>query len=540
MSKKILVVESDSGFSKRLKGDLEGRGFAVVETQDGKAAFETAKREVPDLVILAVELSAGQSGYIICGKLKKDDATKRIPVIIVGKDAEGFEGHKKLRTRAEEYLKKPFDTPELLGRIKDLIGLPERAEVQEVAADADESLSLQSLGVDAGADGSSDTLAGDPDLEMLDAAFDGIAGEKPESAEGEPPAPKEDTPFETDDSGREQTDSFRALDALDSGDSAAPADSSEADVISEEVQVDEDVILEALEPVAEESMSPGDGVEARSRSRPPPPPNEAVGTAPADQAEINSLRERISELETKLADAESKMTSAQAELDGIRASSGNKDKDFFALREQVTKRDKEILKLKEELHEKDKELVDVNEKLTDAERKSAASGDDLIKRDAQIKTLTQRVDQLLAEKKKTEQSTQQARDEARQMATRLATAQGELDQAKEQAQGLGAEVDELKGRVEKSEKEAAEFKADAEKTKELEQTLQKSEGRVAELEGELRKNEERVVKAYQKIKTDEKLREKTKKAINIALQLIDEQPALDEGPEAEVKEDAVS
>ena len=46
--------------------------------------------------------------------------------------------------------------------------------------------------------------------------------------------------------------------------------------------------------------------------------------------------------------------------------------------------------------------------------------------------------------------------------------------------------------------------------------------RVAELEALLAKHEERVVKAYQKIKNDEKIREKTRKALTIALQLLEE------------------
>ena len=88
-------------------------GFDVIETTDGKGAYDLTKKERPDLVVLAVELAAGQSGYLVCGKLKKDDDLKKTPVIIIGKDPEGFEGHKKLKTRAEEYLKKPF-APEAL------------------------------------------------------------------------------------------------------------------------------------------------------------------------------------------------------------------------------------------------------------------------------------------------------------------------------------------------------------------------------------------------------------------------------------------
>ena len=81
----------------------------MVETSDGKGASELCRKEDPDLIVLAVELARGQSGYLVCGKLKKDDELKKTPVIIIGKDPKGFEDHKKLKTRAEEYLKKPFE-----------------------------------------------------------------------------------------------------------------------------------------------------------------------------------------------------------------------------------------------------------------------------------------------------------------------------------------------------------------------------------------------------------------------------------------------
>ena len=51
----------------------EGRGFGVEETTDGKGAPELIRRRRPDCVVLAVDLDAGQNGYIICKKLKSDD-----------------------------------------------------------------------------------------------------------------------------------------------------------------------------------------------------------------------------------------------------------------------------------------------------------------------------------------------------------------------------------------------------------------------------------------------------------------------------------
>src|SRR4051812_22436459 len=106
MSKTILIVESDSDHSQSMRSELEGKGFAVEETQDGKGSIELIRSQRPSLVILAEKLAAGQNGYILCGKLKKDDDLKEIPVVIVG-NPDGFAAHRKLKTHADEYVAKP-------------------------------------------------------------------------------------------------------------------------------------------------------------------------------------------------------------------------------------------------------------------------------------------------------------------------------------------------------------------------------------------------------------------------------------------------
>src|SRR5215831_4487975 len=130
MSKKIMIVESDRGLSGQMKAELAARGFEVEETAEGKKSVDHVRRAKPDLVVLSVELSAGQSGYVICGKLKKDDDLKAIPVVIIG-NPDGFVQHSKLKTRADEYVPKPVDLQVLTERIGGLIGLPEEVSGAE-------------------------------------------------------------------------------------------------------------------------------------------------------------------------------------------------------------------------------------------------------------------------------------------------------------------------------------------------------------------------------------------------------------------------
>jgi CheY-like chemotaxis protein len=561
MSKKIVIVESDTAFSKKLKDELAKNGFTVIETGDGKGAFDLCRREKPDMVVLAVELSAGQSGYLVCGKLKKDDDLKKTPVIIIGKDPEGFEGHKKLKTRAEEYLKKPFAPEALTVKVGVLIGLPNDKKGEEILVD-DESLGITAL----------DPLPSTPPVagkadgtaldDMFDQAFDSSLGTEDEertvvhqAIPGLMGTPVDDN----------------ALSGLDlNGDISTPADilpgetshengikATDADADSalsvlgvEEIHSDLDVIeIEETNPKVESAPS----IKSAARPR---------TVAPVfNDAELQQLRAKVTELDDKISNLENQLAEKDSELAAAKAASGGA-KDASALKEQLLKKDKEILKLKQELNEKAKELNEKESELVEVKEKEAAfdsklteKDSDIAKRDAQLKSLQQKVDALSSEKKKVDAALTSAKDEARAAAASLATVQGELDQHQdhiaelskdlenhkakvaehsqaadaaraetaELRSSLQGEIDALKSELERVQSELTTVRETADsQQKQSEEEISQQRARIAELEQANTKNEDRVVKAYQKIKGDEKLREKTRKAISVALQLLDE------------------
>ena len=160
----VLIVEGDTAISSRLRSALQQRGHTVEETTDGRSVIDLVRRRPPGALVLAVELPGGQNGYLLVGKLKKDEALKSIPVIIVG-NPEGFEAHARLKNRADEYLPKPLDVARVVSVVARLSGASEETPlVLEEEA----------------------TVSGDPDLDLIDAAFDD-AHEAPAS-----PAPAEE------------------------------------------------------------------------------------------------------------------------------------------------------------------------------------------------------------------------------------------------------------------------------------------------------------------------------------------------------------
>src|SRR5512136_2847037 len=145
MQKNVLLIESDTSFARAMSAALELRGYGVRTSPDGKEGFELARALHPDCVVLCVELP-GLSGYSWCNRLKKDADLKAIPLVITSSEAtqETFDQHRKLKTRAEYYLLKPFPPDTLVERVGALVGMPEAAAARASELPGDDA-DLQQL-----------------------------------------------------------------------------------------------------------------------------------------------------------------------------------------------------------------------------------------------------------------------------------------------------------------------------------------------------------------------------------------------------------
>ncbi|WP_223646274.1 response regulator [Corallococcus sp. EGB] len=583
MSKRILIVESDATLATALQQALEARGFSAQTTGDGKGSVELIRRERPDLVVLAVDLSAGQNGYLICGKLKKDDELKAVPIVIIG-SPDGFAAHSKLKARADEYVAKPVDANVLIERVGGVIGFPEPPVSHEVV---DESLTLDSLGEEPATDfgeeiavdtGEEPAVAGE-DLDMLDDAFGDMTSEPVAGSAEEPVvAPPE------------ELESPSGLEEISALDSLGPESDDSLDMLGSLDEPEEKTVVGFMPPVEPEPAAaaptppPTRPAPTPLRAVPPPAattrpapvtPAAAPGPSAADLAELRNLRAKVAELQSALEDSraettqveervqvlESELQAKATELEASRSTAGKNDKDTFALRDTVNKRDKEILRLKSELNQKDQEIIELKDQHLELEQKASTSEEELNRRDAQIKTLTTRTEQLTTERKRVDQQLATAKEEARGATAKLGTLQAELDQHQAQAQALQGEVESLRAQVAqqdadlqavreeaeglRSQVEAAQGEleglrgqleqAQAELSNQSAQAAAEADGlraRITELEQAAVRNEERVTKLYARIKGDEKLREKTKKALAIAQQLLDE-PGTSVGDDAD-------
>ena len=407
MSKRILLIDSDEGFAKGLSSAIKARGFTATLATNSEQGMSLAKKDNPDLIVVCVEAQP-TNGYMLCTRLKKDDQLKDIPVILTSANAtpDSFEKHKKLKTRAEEYLIKPFAPQAMLEKASQLLGVklapePKGSSAEPLALDdlEDEPLSMSAADVAEARSGLTEEAlveeveevveiqeegGGDDELEMFDKAFDSLG-----SAGGQPvPSPTRRFPDG-------QAGTAEEVELREPTELSAP---------------DDDAVLHSLV----------------QHERVPTPP--ARGTKP----------------------------------------------------------DNEVLRLKQELKAKDDELEEL-------QGQARRLKDDSLKREAAAKTLQQRADALATAAKKLERD----KGGADELKTRLKQLEKELESAREQLSAVSGEKDLL-----------------AEERDELKRQLEESQASAGQ-------NEDRAVKAYARIKNGEKLREKARKALEIAMQLLE-------------------
>ncbi|MCB9800130.1 MAG: response regulator [Candidatus Omnitrophica bacterium] len=116
---KILIIEDQKDIIKLISARLKANGYTVVAAQDGQMGFDLIAKEKPDLVITDMAMP-GLNGNLVVRKVREMEEIKNIPIIMLSafvhdKTGEGVE------VPADFYIKKPFEAPFLLEKIKELL-----------------------------------------------------------------------------------------------------------------------------------------------------------------------------------------------------------------------------------------------------------------------------------------------------------------------------------------------------------------------------------------------------------------------------------
>jgi DNA-binding response OmpR family regulator len=133
----ILVVDDSVTIVSALRQMLDQRNKYVVHTaMDGETALEMAHSHMPDLIFLDLVLP-GISGFEVLRKLRKNELTREIPIIIMSGNEAAIEQFYVQRIGADDFIKKPFSRAEVYARVEALIdesGSLRRTHVNEASA----------------------------------------------------------------------------------------------------------------------------------------------------------------------------------------------------------------------------------------------------------------------------------------------------------------------------------------------------------------------------------------------------------------------
>ncbi|MCR9144984.1 MAG: hybrid sensor histidine kinase/response regulator [bacterium] len=113
----VLVVDDQINNLKVLGTILRGESYEIYAARNGAEALQTARLALPDLILLDI-MMPDMDGYEVCRQLKADPLTAEIPVIFLTARVESEDLVEGFEAGAVDYIRKPFQQPELLARVR--------------------------------------------------------------------------------------------------------------------------------------------------------------------------------------------------------------------------------------------------------------------------------------------------------------------------------------------------------------------------------------------------------------------------------------
>ena len=127
MATRVLVIDDESPIRLLCRVNLEAEGMEVLEAADGPSGLETARAELPDVILLDV-MMPGLDGWRVAEELLDDNRTEAIPIVFLTARAELRDRARGIDLGGVDYVTKPFNPVELAPLVRELIARVERGE----------------------------------------------------------------------------------------------------------------------------------------------------------------------------------------------------------------------------------------------------------------------------------------------------------------------------------------------------------------------------------------------------------------------------
>ena len=128
---KILIADDDANIAELIALYLEKEGFETRKAENGRQALDILKSFPADLIVLD-SMMPEMDGYEVCRTVRKDSS---VPIIMLTAKGETFDKVLGLELGADDYMVKPFDTKELVARVKAVLrrsAVPERGNDKKI------------------------------------------------------------------------------------------------------------------------------------------------------------------------------------------------------------------------------------------------------------------------------------------------------------------------------------------------------------------------------------------------------------------------
>ena len=117
---RILIVDDSPTIVALLRKFLQQSGYITLEAGDAEKGVELARSERPDMIFLDIVLP-GMNGFAALRALRRDPATREIPVVMISGNEQATEQFYAQRIGADDFMKKPFSRFEVFARIERLL-----------------------------------------------------------------------------------------------------------------------------------------------------------------------------------------------------------------------------------------------------------------------------------------------------------------------------------------------------------------------------------------------------------------------------------
>jgi CheY-like chemotaxis protein len=472
-----LSIEPDTGTADQIKKLLEPRGFRVHNIPNGDDAMEWGRTNKPSVIILSVE--PRKVGYAISNKLRRSPSLREVPLVMISSEETlaTFEQHKKLKSRADEYLLKPLEESVFIAKVAGLApsgasGGDSDDEVHELDADSDIVLADDDdiiVSSDDDDDGPTALMNGDVERtgdtsEQKLLETDGT----PVPFEGEKFDPETQAAFAALEAGSpeqsSQSNDMVDLRNLWSDDDLPPnlgwedpgnqgGGKVEAASDDDQYRTGETLGPELIDAAPAPAPSPVPAPMSMLDENPPAPDDfefsdiatETGGAilheafaAPADDSRVKEAEARNSELEARIHSLENERQTLRKEIEEARerftqSATFSKEREFLGLREIINKKEKDILDLRDALDAKDRQILDHKDKIRELDRARRDLDESSLGFERNLVAANERVAEL-----------NQDRDRS---AEREKVLKARLDDAHEELRKTREEIDTLKKRM---------------------------------------------------------------------------------------------